>query len=62
VRLNGWTASVEGGRLVVEGEGSDADWWRVAAVAGWRHLDDAGTPADVTDTTPPGPVRQLGAE
>lgn len=62
VRLNGWTASVEDGRLVVDGEGSDADWWRVAAVAGWRHLDDAGTPADVTDTTPPGPVRQLGAE
>ncbi|CUR59483.1 Putative sugar phosphatase of HAD superfamily [metagenome] len=60
--LNGWTASVENGRLVVDGEGSDADWWRVAAVAAWRHLDDGGTPADVTDTTPPGPVRQLGAE
>ncbi|KQV70032.1 HAD family hydrolase [Nocardioides sp. Root122] len=61
-RLNGWTASVEDGRLVVDGEGSDADWWRVAAVAAWRHLDDGGTPADVTDTTPPGPVRQLGDE
>lgn len=61
-RLNGWFASVEDGRLVVEGEGSDADWWRVAAVAGWRHLDATGTPADVTDTTPPGPVRQLDAE
>ena len=60
--LNGWTASVENGRLVVDGEGSDADWWRVAAVAAWHHLDDGGTPADVTDTTPPGPARQLGAE
>lgn len=62
VRLGGWTASVVDGRLAVEGEGSDADWWRVAAVAGWRHLDAAGTPVDVTDTTPPGPARQLGAE
>lgn len=61
-RLNGWSASVDDGRLVVDGEGSDADWWRVAAVAGWRHLDATGTPADVTDTTPPGPVRQLDAE
>ena len=62
VRLEGWTATVEDGRLVVEGEGSDADWWRVAAVTGWRHLDAGGTPVDVSDTTPPGPVRQLGAE
>ncbi len=62
VRLGGWTATVEDGRLVVAGEGSDADWWRVAAVAGWRHLDASGTAVDVLDTTPPGPVRQLGAE
>jgi HAD superfamily hydrolase (TIGR01450 family) len=62
VRLGGWTATVEDGRLVVAGEGSDADWWRVAAFAGWRHLDASGTPVDVLDTTPPGPVRQLGAE
>ncbi|WP_374454926.1 HAD-IIA family hydrolase [Nocardioides sp.] len=62
VRLGGWTATVDTGRLVVDGDGSDADWWRVAAVAGWRHLDATGTPVDVVDTTPPGPVRQLGAE
>ena len=24
----------------VEGEGSATDWWRVVAVAAWRHLDD----------------------
>jgi glycerol 3-phosphatase-2 len=61
-QLAGWSASVGDGRLVVEGEGSDADWWRVAATACWRHLDEVGSPADVSDTTPPGPVRQLGAE
>ncbi|MCW2738756.1 HAD-IIA family hydrolase [Nocardioides sp.] len=60
--LNGWTGSVDEGRLRVTGDGSDADWWRVAATACWRHLDETGAAADVADTTPPGPVRQLGAE
>lgn len=62
VELGGWTASVADGRLTIEGEGGDADWWRVAATACWRHLDESGSAADVSDTTPPGPVRQLGAE
>lgn len=62
VELGGWTASVADGRLTIEGEGDDADWWRVAATACWRHLDESGSSADVSDTTPPGPVRQLGAE
>ena len=62
VELGGWTATVEDGRLDVAGAGSDADWWRVAATACWRHLDDTDSPADVSDTKPPGPVRQLGAE
>lgn len=62
VELGGWIASVPDGRLAVEGQGSDADWWRVAATACWRHLDEAGSAADVGDTAPPGPVRQLGAE
>ena len=60
--LNGWTAAVADGRLQVTGEGIDADWWRVAVTACWRHLDETGTAADVADTAPPGPVRQLGAE
>jgi HAD superfamily hydrolase (TIGR01450 family) len=62
VELRGWTASVVDGRLMVEGDGDDADWWRVAATACWCHLDESGSVADVSDTTPPGPVRQLGAE
>lgn len=62
VELNGWTATVEDGRLGVTGHGSDADWWRVAVTACWRHLDETGTAAEVSDTSPPGPVRQLDAE
>lgn len=62
LELGGWTASVGDGRLRVTGQGADADWWRVVATACWRHLDATGTPAEVADTTPPGPVRQLGAE
>jgi glycerol 3-phosphatase-2 len=61
VELGGWTARVGDGRLRVTGEGTDADWWRVAATACWRHLDESGEVADVSDTTPPGPVRRLGA-
>ena len=60
--LGGWSGAVVDGRLEVEGTGSDADWWRVAATACWLHLDEAGEPADVTDTVPPGPARRLGAE
>jgi HAD superfamily hydrolase (TIGR01450 family) len=62
VELDGWTARVEDGRLTVEGEGGDADWWRVVATASWLHLDASGTPVDLGDTAPPGPVRRLGAE
>lgn len=62
VELGGWGARVSDGRLLVTGEGTDADWWRVAATACWRHLDESGEVADVSDTAPPGPVRQLGAE
>jgi glycerol 3-phosphatase-2 len=62
VELGGWAARVSDGGLRVVGEGSVADWWRVAATACWRHLDESGEVADVSDTTPPGPVRQLGAE
>ena len=42
VELGGWSAVVERACLRVEGEGTDADWWRVAATACWRHLDEVG--------------------
>lgn len=62
VSLGGWSGSVVDHRLRLAGDGSDADWWRVAATVGWRYLDETGQVADVSDTTPPGPVRQFGAE
>ena len=52
--LGGWTATVDGGRLVVKGAGSTPDWWRVAAVAAWRHLDEVGQPVGTDDVQPPG--------
>lgn len=40
--LGGWRAGVQSdGRLVVEGSGSDDDWWRCAASAAWAYRDDA---------------------
>jgi HAD superfamily hydrolase (TIGR01450 family) len=60
--LNGWSAAVDDGRLTVSGDGTDADWWRVVATVAWQHLDASGSPIDLGDTTPPGPVRRLGAE
>ncbi|PVG80829.1 HAD family hydrolase [Nocardioides gansuensis] len=51
--LGGWRAIVEEGRLHVEGSGSSSDWWRVVAVAAWRHLDDAGQPVDIEGLSPP---------
>lgn len=53
--LGGWLARVEAGRLVVSGEGEPADWWRVAAEASWRHLDESGDVADVEGVTAPLP-------
>ena len=52
--VRGWTASVEGDRLVVEGEGADDDWWRAAVPAAWEHLDRTGTPVDTGGVVPPG--------
>jgi glycerol 3-phosphatase-2 len=53
VALGGWTASAVDGRLQVEGEGSPDDWWRVVAVAAWRHLDDTGQPVETGDVQVP---------
>jgi hypothetical protein len=54
VSLGGWTARVAGGALEVDGEGETDDWWRVTAVAAWRHLDESGTPVRTDGTTAPG--------
>ncbi|MCW2792739.1 MAG: HAD-superfamily hydrolase, subfamily [Nocardioides sp.] len=51
--LGGWRARVEAGRLVVEGDGAAADWWRVVAEAAWAHLDAAGDPVDTDGLTAP---------
>ncbi|WP_238993561.1 HAD-IIA family hydrolase [Nocardioides caldifontis] len=45
----------QGDRLPAEPRGQDADdWWRVAAAAGWEHLDTNGTPVDVAGVELPG--------
>jgi hypothetical protein len=52
-RLGGWSASVDGGTLRVEGEGTRDDWWRVVAAAAWNRLDTGGEPVDTAGVTPP---------
>jgi glycerol 3-phosphatase-2 len=51
--LGGWTASVQQGRLVLEGGGDVEDWWCVVADAAWRHLDETGQPVATEGLTPP---------
>jgi hypothetical protein len=53
--LGGWKAQVQGGRLVVDGDGSAGDWWRVVASAAWSHLDETGDVVDVADVRAPLP-------
>lgn len=52
--LGGWRAEVESDALRVTGGGSDADWWRVVAAAGWSHLDQSGRVAEIAHLTAPG--------
>ena len=50
-------AYVDDGRLAVQGQGDETDWWRAAAVAGWAHLDATGDVASTGDLVgPPTPV------
>ncbi len=53
VSVGGWEASVRGGNLRLEGGGETSDWWRAAACAAWRHLDETGETVDVSDLEPP---------
>lgn len=54
--LGGWSAAVHDGELRVEGEGEPDDWWRVVAVAAWRHLDAEDRPVGVDGVRAPGSV------
>ena len=49
----GWTGRVDAGALVVDGDGSPDDWWRVVAATAWAHLDAEGGPAEVGRLTAP---------
>ena len=52
--LGGWRATVDAGRLRVDGDGGSADdWWRVVVTAAWRYADETGEVADTTDLRPP---------
>jgi HAD superfamily hydrolase (TIGR01450 family) len=53
VSLGGWRGRVVDGRLVVEGAGDASDFWRVAAVAGWGHLDETGRPVATEGVSAP---------
>ena len=53
VALGGWAGAVVEGRLSLAGAGSAADWWRVAAVTSWRHLDAAGVPVELDGVVSP---------
>ncbi len=62
VTAGGWRASVRDGRLSVDGDRDPSDdssldaWWRAAAAAAWRHLDEHGSAADVSEVRVPGSV------
>jgi HAD superfamily hydrolase (TIGR01450 family) len=52
-RAGGWTACVDDGELQIEGGGDLDSWWRVAAVAGWWHLDATGAATGTSAVRPP---------
>ncbi|WP_459985835.1 HAD-IIA family hydrolase [Nocardioides sp. AN3] len=52
--VGGWDAVTDdGGVVTVSGSGATDDWWRAVAVAAWSWLDTSGSPAVVSDLTPP---------
>jgi glycerol-1-phosphatase len=54
VSLGGWRARVSDEALEMSGTGGADDWWRVVAVAAWRHLDETGQPVATDGVAPPG--------
>ena len=53
VSLGGWRGGVSDGALEMSGAGEADDWWRVVAVAAWRHLDTAGEPVTTDGVAAP---------
>ena len=51
--LGGWQATVDDGRLSVDGSGDPGDWWRVVASAAWTHLDATGERVDLSGVEVP---------
>jgi glycerol 3-phosphatase-2 len=49
----GWSATVAGGRLLVDGAGGPDGWWAVVGAAAWAHLDASGEVADVSGLSAP---------
>jgi len=54
VALGGWRGRVSDGALEMSGTGEADDWWRVLAVAAWRHLDTTGEPVRTDGVSVPG--------
>jgi HAD superfamily hydrolase (TIGR01450 family) len=46
-RLDGWTAEVRGGRVVVDGHGATEGWLAAVTAAAWAHRDRTGEVADL---------------
>ncbi len=53
VGSGGWWATVRDGVLEMSGEGAVDTWWQVVATAGWHHLDESGSAADVSGLSVP---------
>jgi HAD superfamily hydrolase (TIGR01450 family) len=52
-RAEDWSATVQDGRIAVDGSGGPEGWWAVVAAAGWAHLDETGDPAEVSGLSVP---------
>jgi glycerol 3-phosphatase-2 len=52
--LGGWRGRADDASLVVDGEGSADDWWRVVAATAWAYLDRSGDVVDTAGLEPPG--------
>jgi len=50
---DGWSATIENGRVTVAGSGSQDAWWTVVAAAGWSYLEETGDAPDVSGLTAP---------